>query len=211
MLENENYLHREDDRQKIFREHFPSGILVPLSPDDNIDAIKRYFKAEEVKSSKPEYFGVYHSDDTASYGIIWKSEQEDGSNLGWALELFDKNRMGIVTGRGMASVTMVGENSDEERPRVEGTYTFKPFKRKGLGIRRYRMMNALTLAYLSDTPLHSDWPSPSATAVWGKLVETGEAESVEEGDFRFLKKTRQTKQIETNNALIPLWKDQSHR
>lgn len=181
-MQKENLLHKEDDRRTAFSKYFPAGILIPLNPQDLKGVLKGNFR--EKRSIPFEHFAIYHKDESVTL------VQVRTETAGWfSAEFIDKNQKRETVGGGkfIASVDFkrqlrpLPQIGDYPQPTIVGTNTSVSERRKGLGLRRLLVMNAISRMYF-DQPLHSHFViTDEEIKVWEKLVNMGKARKVVSG------------------------------
>ena len=181
----------------IFKEHFPDASIEKISVDQIPAFVIELFEIKSqvlipVDRYRPmnfdRFFLITHNNGSRTYcadQVKYYSDESDTEQLSYFIDVNDDEEFqGDSELRKRISVA--GKSGSENaffvnKPFVGGTHTQEYCRRKGLGLRRIRMMNAYAqMTY--GLPLHSDTLlSPEAKRLWERLVKEGEAKRYKEG------------------------------
>jgi len=173
---------------KIFQRFYPEGVLETATAESlSAQAISFFLgRSEVVVSNGPaikldKILRVRHKGGITNIARQNKHYRETGMIEEFAY-LFEVDSEETYTGHGMLSFNSTSAHPIfKNKPYAGATFTTEDFRRRHLGIRRLRVLNALSQA-LYGLPLHSDYNlcRTFARGAWRKLVERGEARQFQE-------------------------------
>ena len=196
--DQENIFSAEPDaapkqQSKLFEHYLPGSVITPESleniPPQAVAALEEQSQyLVRFDNYRPgnfeKLFVISHADASKTYvGVQTKTYGDDGDTER-LMHLIDVGVDDQEIGHGEVRLHIDGPKKEsayfKDKPFVGGTNTEDGSRGKGLGMRRLRMMNALThMQY--NLPLHSDTlQSPEAKRLWEKLVAEGAAKKYRE-------------------------------
>ncbi|MDO8621940.1 MAG: hypothetical protein Q7R80_01800 [bacterium] len=185
----------EAARTRVFAEHYPDGVMTPIAEDVVPPAVMERFEDRSaylvhVDAYRPRnfvaYYAVTHANGEQSYVAERNPKTYAGGRPGVEREAYvvDVGTDGRVMGWGEIRYNITDPASYfKEKPLVGYTRTEPEFQRRGYGLRRLIVMNAMAHAFFGF-PLHSDTViRPEAERRWEDLVRTGRARKYKEGKY----------------------------
>ena len=179
-------------QEATFTQYFPQASFRPIAANEIAGKALKHFEEKGhlfIDRSQSEvqqlnnFFIVEHGDDTQTY--VARHIKGDKH----CLYLYDTNNQGAYIGHGEIQFNTSSESDQfKDKPFMMFTVTNEDFRRKGYGLRRLYLMNALSHT-LYNLPLHSDILTSNGTemewkqdvcGVWKKAVTEGRAEAYEE-------------------------------
>lgn len=111
-----------------------------------------------------------------SYGAVVHRDDETGGGVGVGkgIAIIDTTK-DILLGRGLMWIYDSRMPEHSQYPHVSWTRTNEDFRRKGLGLRRLCVLNALNMKYF-DIPLSSGNLGLNSFGVWEKLFKLGKVD-----------------------------------
>ncbi len=175
-----------EQERNLFQKYYPEGQIDIADYENLPDTVKDIFQFKAIqftdeKEVAPDSFKfvrvITHDDKNLSYCSSFEKTLSTNGEDDRCIVVVDIDPSGELIGYGEVVNNLsedIGSSYSNE-PFVGYVQTEEKFQRKGFGLRRYIVMNALS-QMINRLPLHS--PSsrrPEATGVWEKLVEMGQA------------------------------------
>lgn len=180
-------------QKEIFERLLPGSVITPESleniPPQAVAALEEQstylVRFDNYRPGNFEkLFVISHADASKTYVGVQTKTYGDEGDTERLMHLIDVGVDDQEIGHGEVRLYIDGPKKEsayfKDKPFVGGTNTEDGSRGKGLGMRRLRMMNALTnMQY--NLPLHSDTlQSPEAKRLWEKLVAEGAAKKYTE-------------------------------
>jgi len=177
--------------ETVFRQYFPESTIKPISleeiPEEPLLDFERKSKQfidkkDYVPGNFRRLFRISHADLSSTYVVTqtktYTTIYNDTELLAYLVDISDDSEI-----QGFGELRYNPFRQDDffrDKPFVGYTETLEKYRKKGLGTRRLKIMNALSQS-LYGLPLHSDVSLiGEAEAVWKGLVRGGVADKLEE-------------------------------
>lgn len=173
-------------QQEVFSKHLPDAAIEPMALADmpeqavaSLEEASRYLVHPDdyAPGNFERLFVITHDQGSRTFVAQQTKKYGKEGDTEKLIHLVDLDEDGADVGHG--EIRMNISNPSEyfaDKPFVGFTKTAEGKQRKGAGLKRIRVMNALT-HMLYALPLHSDTlMSPEAKRLWEKLASQGEAE-----------------------------------
>jgi hypothetical protein len=181
------------EKEDVFNKYFPSGQIEMINVDKIPSVVNDYFefKSEQLidpKDYKPGNFNMFflikHVSGEFTYGAQQtKTYDHKKGSTEILVHLVDIDQFGNKQGDGEIRNNISDNHTYfKNKPFAGWTKTEENFTERGLGLRRFLMMNALS-QMLYSLPLHSDTIIlDKAKRILEKLLANGKVEKYKEGE-----------------------------
>ncbi len=194
-----------------FVEHYSNGIIKPISFDDIPSKFMEKFEGysrkfielqEYIPRNFDNAFLIEHKNNYLSYLVSQEKQYSDNNKtVEKLIYIFDSTKDNEEIGH--AEIVFVSNSKSNffvNKPFPGYTTTEDKFLRKGYGINRLRMMNALSYVFFNYPLNSSDTIASNAQACWKKLVDNNEAKYYD--CISILDRYPRNKKIKTTRAVF---------